>query len=102
MPDTDTHADVEQVGRVKRLAAAFLSVFGPAGRRSADQRLVLDHLRKMCGRDAPIFQVDKEGRFDPIRAAHLDGAQTQFLIIKRQLEIAARATEEKKKPKAKR
>jgi hypothetical protein len=70
------------------------------GKRSADQSLVLEHLRLMCGRDKPIFREDKEGRFDPLRAAHVDGAQTQFLIIKRQLEIARKLVEADK-PKAK-
>ncbi len=92
-----------EVTRARRVALAFQSVFGAASaRRSADQRLVLEHLRRCCGRDLPIFVADKEGRFDPLRAAHIDGAQTQYLIIKRQLEIAARLERpEPKKPTVK-
>ena len=90
-----------EVTQARRLALAFQSVFG-SSRRSADQKLVLDHLRKCCGRDAPVFVADKEGRFDPLRAAHIDGAQTQYLIIKRQLAIAARVGDEPaKKPNVK-
>jgi len=85
------------VSQARRLALAFESVFGQAsGRRSSDQRMVIDHLRKQCGRDAPIFQVDKAGNFDPIRAAHIDGAQTQYLIIKRQLAAATKLQDVKK------
>jgi hypothetical protein len=91
---------VEQVSHARRLALAFQSVFGQQARRSSDQRLVLEHIRKCSGHDGPIFQTDKEGRFDPIRAAHLDGARTQFLIIERQLEIARRPTDSKPKPVA--
>lgn len=90
-----------QLGKAKRLAEAFQGVFAQPGRRSSDQRLVMEHLREMCGRDRPIFQQDKEGRFDPLRAAHLDGAATQYLIIKRQLAIALKNAEPKKKPEAK-
>lgn len=95
---------VETPSRARRLAKAFESVFGqPMGKRSADQRLVLEHLRKCCGRDQPVFQVDKVGNFDPLRAAHIDGAQTQYLIIKRQLAIAAALEDPiKKKPRIKR
>lgn len=88
----------------RRLAKAFESVFGqPTGKRSADQRMVLYHLRLACGRDKPVFQVDKVGNFDPLRAAHIDGAQTQYLIIKRQLALAKRmANDEKPKARVKR
>lgn len=82
----------------RRLAKAFLNVFGPPSRRSADQRLVIAHLRERCGRDTPVFETDKVGNFDPLRAAHKDGAQTQFLIIKRQV-ARAMAFESEEKPK---
>jgi len=86
---------IETVSKAKRLALAFQSVFGQPGRRSSDQKLVLEHIRKCAGQDTPIFLCDKEGRFDPIRAAHIDGARTQYLIIERQLELA-RKSENKK------
>lgn len=95
----DETVEVEKVTKAKRLALAFQSVFGQASRRSSDQRLVLEHIRKCSGQDSPIFLADKEGRFDPIRAAHIDGARTQFLIIERQLELARK--EEKTKPSVK-
>lgn len=91
----------ETISKAKRLALAFQSVFGQSARRSSDQRLVLEHIRKCSGQDGPIFVVDKEGRFDPLRAAHIDGARTQYLIIERQLELARRDDEQKPKPKAK-
>lgn len=84
----------------RRLALAFQSVFGQANRRSSDQRIVIEHLRERCGRDRPVFLPDKAGAFDPVRAAHIDGAQTQFLIIKRQLGIA-RKHDEGAKPRVK-
>jgi hypothetical protein len=94
-------AEAPNPSRARRLAKAFESVFGqPTGKRSADQRLVLAHLRESCGRDRPIFQQDKVGNFDSLRAAHIDGAQTQYLIISRQLRVAKRL-DEVEKPKAK-
>lgn len=95
--------DSTLIGKAKRLADAFQEVFGqPTIRRSSSQRLVIEHLREMCGLDGPLFEQDKEGRFDPLRAAQKDGAQTQFKIIKRQLRIALKNAEPKKKPEAKR
>jgi hypothetical protein len=105
MSDQPTPAPVEtaSASQVRRLALAFQNVFGQHIRRSADQRLVLDHLREKCGRDMPVFRADKIGNFDPLRAAHIDGAQTQYLIIKRQLANARKLTDAAKvKPKAKR
>lgn len=104
LPGAQPPAEQPMPSQAKRLAMAFLGVFGPErGKRSADQRLVLDHLRLMCGRDKPVFQVDKNGNFDPLRAAHVDGAQTQFLIIRRQLAVAEKLTAaEKPKVKVKR
>lgn len=90
-----------QPGKAKRLADAFQGVFAQPARRSSDQKIVMEHLREMCGRDRPVFQQDKEGRFDPLRAAQVDGAQTQYLIIKRQLAIALKNSEPKKKPETK-
>lgn len=92
---------LEAQNKALRLAKAFESVFGQAARRSSDQSLVLDHLRKSCGRDFPVFQQDKIGNFDPLRAAHIDGAQTQFLIIKRQLALAGSLGGERKAVKVK-
>lgn len=86
--------------QARRTALAFQSVFGQPIRRSADQRIVIEFLREACGRDRPIFQQDKVGNFDPLRAAHIDGAQTQYLIIKRQLTRARRLLEADK-PKVK-
>ena len=91
------------VTKRRRLAAAFQGVFGQPNRRSADQKMVLEHLREMCGRDKAIFQPDRNGNFDPLRAAQTDGAQTQYLIIKRQLAIARHEDDKAKtKPKTKR
>ncbi len=97
-----TEAESAAPNRARRVALAFLNVFGAPQRRTGDQRLVVEHLRAMCGRDVAIFQQDKIGNFDPLRAAHTDGAQTQFLIIKRQVAVALKIGEEKKKVTAKR
>jgi len=72
-------------------------VFGQSSRRSSDQRLVMEHLRECCGRDKPVFQKDTIGQYDALRAAHIDGAQTQYLIISRQLRNAAKIGDEKKR-----
>lgn len=95
-PPLPAAAEEPTVSQARRLALAFQSVFGQPIRRSADQRLVIAHLRLMCGRDSAIFQQNKIGDYDPLRAAHTDGAQTQFLIIKRQLEKARKFAEKEK------
>lgn len=96
-------AELEKPSIALRRAHAFQAVFGQPDNRSADQRIVMEHLRAMCGRDVAVFQADRNGNFDPLRAAHIDGAQTQYLIIKRQLAVARRAAEkDKPKPKTKR
>lgn len=82
-----------------------MAVFGAPGKvgRNTDQRLVLAHLRRVGSCDLPLFQADKNGTFDPLAAAHRDGARTITLIIERQLEIAKKMNEEEKpKPKVKR
>lgn len=94
--------EVEQVSRAKRLAAAFNTVFGQARSRSADQRLVLAHLRDMAAVDTAMFVGDKNGTFDPLAASHRDGARCQFLIIERQLQKFTDSLEPKKKPASKR
>ncbi len=101
MPEQPATPTATEVTRARRIALAFQAVFGQSVRRSTDQKLVLEHLRNCCGRDMPVFVADREGRFDPLRAAHIDGAQTQYLIIKRQLAIAARVDEPTKKPNVK-
>lgn len=97
-----TQQKAAELTKARRLAKAFEGVFGQPTRRSTDQRLVLDHLRMMCGRDSAVFQPDVNGNFDPLRAAQKDGAQTQYLIIKRQLAIARKTSDEKPKVKVKR
>lgn len=99
-PQTETPP--EKPSAASRLHAAFLGVFGPAGRRNADQRMVLEHIRKVGYADAPIFAGDKAGTFDALAAAHRDGARTIHLIIERQLELARQAAMGKIKPKSKR
>lgn len=93
---TDTPDAEQQVSRAKRLAAAFNSVFGQARGRSTDQRLVLDHLRFMACVDTAMFVGDKVGTFDPLAAAHRDGARVQFLIIERWLTKYVEQQEPKK------
>lgn len=100
VPPQSAQPEQSAPSQARRLAKAFEGVFGqPSGKRSADQRLVIEHLRLMCGRDKPIFQAVNNGNFDPLRAAHIDGAQTQYLIISRQLRVAKRMSEVEK-PKA--
>ena len=102
-PLPGAESEVPKPTQARRLALAFMAVFGEEKTRTSDQRLVVKHMRAMCGRDAPIFQQDKNGNFDAMRAAHIDGAQTQFLIIKRQLALAIKVRDdEKPKPKSKR
>lgn len=102
MSDLPTVQKTAEPSARRRLAKAFEAVFGQPTRRNADQRLVLEHLRMMCGRDSAVFQPDTAGNFDPLRAAQKDGAQTQYLIIKRQLGIARQTTDEKPKVRVKR
>ena len=73
----------------RRIASAFQDVFGQAGRRTDSQEDVFRTLSELCYRDKPIFVVDKAGRFDPLRAAHVDGARTVMLAIDEELRLAA-------------
>lgn len=102
MSDLPTVQKANDLTAARRRAKAFEAVFGQPTRRNADQRIVVDHLRVMCGRDSPVFQLDAAGNFDPLRAAQKDGAQTQYLIIKRQLAIAKKTTDEKPKVRVRR
>jgi hypothetical protein len=105
MAETPPPTPVETVSAAKRLHTAFQSVFGQPSLRSSNQRLVLEHLRKVTCMDMPIFTntgPDRSGSFDPLAAAHRDGARTMYLIIERQLELARLSAEDKPKPKAKR
>jgi len=87
--------------KATRLAAAYQDVFGQASRRTSSQKLVMDSMRDRACQDLPIFDADKIGNFDPLRAAHKDGARTIYLYIERQLD-RARHNVEKTKPKTKR
>lgn len=103
---TPDQAAIAKPSEARRLALAFQSVFGQAVRtgRTADQRLVLRHLRKVCCADALVFQTHPQtGAMDPIAAAQRDGARSVILIVERWLARArktdAEETGERKKPK---
>ena len=87
-----------EVTQSRKLALAFQNVFGTSKLRGPDQKTVMDHLRKVCMYDKPIFIADSSGAFNSLNAAHIDGARTVYLIIERQLEIARR-DQVKPKPK---
>lgn len=91
----------ESASHARRLAKAFEDVFGTDERRTSSQRIVLEHIRKCGNYASPIFTPDKIGAFDPLRAAHIDGARTIALIIDRQLSIASAVNEQPKKPTVK-
>ena len=92
-----------KVSPARKLALAFQSVFGQPGRnaRSADQTLVLNHLREVCCVNGLIFKADAQGRFDTHAAAQRDGARSMFLIIERNLDFARKVSEAQEKPKPK-
>lgn len=77
-----------QLDATLRLANDFVAVFGLDGKRSRSQLNVLRHLYL----DGNAFQFGAEATGDGItqiiRAAHRDGAQSQYRIIERQLSIA--------------
>lgn len=92
-----------RLSKKRKVAMAFDRVFGQPSRRGADQRLVIEVLREACGYGKAIFRFNHDGMTDTHAAAHRDGAQTQFLIIERNLQTAREIqAEEKAKPKVKR
>lgn len=101
-------ADVTEQQKAERMrtALAFLEVFGKEGKRTANQRLVMEHLERGISEDENTFRFGKNQAVDGISAIaagiHRDGAQTWIRIIKRQISSAEEATKEKTKPKVKR
>ena len=105
-PDA-TKSDALQQARAKaqRLAGAFESVFGKGTRRSAEQKLVLEHLAHCAGDDQNSYRFNEARDGVSLIAAgiHRDGARSVLRIIDRQLEIAANVKVAKKeKPVTKR
>jgi hypothetical protein len=86
--------------KTARLALAYQEVFGQSGNRTSSQRLVLESVRDRACQDLPIFDADKNGAFDPLRAAHRDGARTVYLFIERMLERARNMIKKQDKPKS--
>jgi hypothetical protein len=89
---------LEPARRLREVSKAFEAVFGQAGRRSADQELVLRHLQGWCRYDEPAFIWRTNDHCDPLRAAHVDGARTTVREILAQLAAAALPEPEPLKP----
>jgi hypothetical protein len=98
--ETDHDLQVRE-GKARRLDQAFYAIFGHPSRRTTDQKLVLECLSDYASDQSPIFVADKEGRFDPLRAAHVDGGRAIFLLINRKVKRAVKAQSPQSKPKIK-
>lgn len=83
----------DQIDKARRMALAFQTVFGPEGKRNADQQIVMAELHSRSGIDQPSFKDD----YCPYKAAQRDGAKIEYLFIQQQLKRAAISIEEKKK-----
>lgn len=101
MNASETPFDKEQetIKKEARLNLAFLSVFGDEKNRSTDQKMVYNHLKECAGHERIKFGGSRNMEFNPLIAAQLDGAESQFLIIKRRVSNALKQSDSKPKRK---
>jgi hypothetical protein len=106
-PPTPTEAQQQSRARAQQLANAFQSVFGLPGARSANQLLILEHLRKAAGTKGNVFRFGecKDGVELIVSGIQRTGAVLILEIIDRQISLAGElkvATEAKSVVKVKR
>jgi hypothetical protein len=80
----------ENITENDKLALAYREVFGPEHQRTETQQLVWEDLQHRASHNQSIFRPDKLGQFNPLNAAHIDGARTLFLGISRMIRKADR------------
>lgn len=101
-PDGKQSEAVKQArARGQRLANAFAEVFGQPRGRTAQQRLVFEHLEACAGGDGNDYRLNdaRDGIKVIVAGIHIDGAKSVLRIIGRQLHIAAtQGSGEKPKP----
>ena len=97
-PQDDAIAQVQ--AKALRTAQAFAAVFGQGTRRTADQRIIYEHLQKIARDEINVFQFagETDGILVSIKAAHRDGAQVILRVIDRQISVASEAQKPKKQP----
>ena len=78
--------------KAHRLAAAFETVFSKGSRRTAEQRLVVEHLSKHAedGLNCYRFNEAHDGVALIAKGLWRDGAQSVLRVIERQLSLAAK------------
>lgn len=93
-------SEAVQQARAKahRLSVAFQAVFGQGARRTAQQKLVLEHLSVCAGDDQNAYRFNEARDGVALIAAglHRDGAKSILRVIERQLAIAGSTREVKK------
>lgn len=92
-------ADATRQAQAKadRVHLAFLEVLGFEKKRTAAQKIVVEHLTVSVGEDSNDFQFKdgRDGMTTALAAAQMDGAKSLLRIIKRQLKLAAKVGEPK-------
>lgn len=97
-PPGESDAIKESRAKAERLAAAFAEVFCAGSRRTASQRLVLDHLGKCAGDEGNSYKFGDSGDgISKIAAGiHRDGARSILRVIDFQIDKHSKL----KQPKA--
>lgn len=99
-PQRAAEAVAENEGANRKIANAFLSIFGQPGKRGENQTLVLSHLEQQASDGRNCFQFHgKDGIAMALAAAHIDGAQAQIRTINRQISFATVLAKPKHAPK---
>jgi hypothetical protein len=100
-----SEAQLQAKARSTRLAQAFAALFGQEKKRTAEQKLVIEHLTICAGDDGNSYRFNeaKDGVALIAAGIHRDGAKSLLRVIERQLAIAANLHVEKPpKPVSKR
>ena len=90
--------------RTQRIANAFVAVFGKGDGRSAEQKLVLEHLETCAGDDGNSYRFNdaRDGVALIAAGIHRDGARSILRIIERQCSLAEKPDKSVANPKTKR
>lgn len=83
--------------KADRVSLAFAEVFGFEKKRTAAQKIVVEHLTVCAGDDGNAYRFNeaKDGVALIAAGIHRDGAQSLLKVIKRQLQFAGKVGEPK-------
>ena len=79
-PNKVTAVQLAALARAK-LNDHYRDVFGAEGRRNVSQEAVWRDLTSACYLHRPVFQADKDGKIDALKAAYTDGMRSVLLYV---------------------